>query len=230
MPSKEIAHKEICLRNAIAVFETVSVAGVLLVIIYSGIISTVYGSDGKSPTVTFLNKRGYKFPDTSIIQSIPDSLKKWPDTVFYNTVYKAILLGSPTIPISFSKIENINGKYQVTPSVSVGFGYTWFFGDFIFNENDKITIDPSFFFGLIGDIGLQNDFSLNKLASIFTGGFVGIGAFSLFAGYDYLSKSPSIGLGGRIDLFTLSQKFLNPIGKVREARKHKSVALPIGNE
>jgi hypothetical protein len=96
--------------------------------------------------------------------------------------------------------------------------------------NDKITIDPSFFFGLIGDIGLQNDFSLNKLASIFNGGFVGIGAFSLFAGYDYLSKSPSIGLGGRIDLFTLSQDFLYPIGKIREARKHKSVAVPIGNE
>jgi hypothetical protein len=213
-----------------AVFETVSVAGILLIIFYTGIISTVYGSVGKSPTFTFLNKRGYKFPDTSNTQNIPNSLKKWPDTVYYNTVYKAALLGSPTIPISFSKIENINGKYQVTPSVSVGFGYTWFFGDFIFNENDKITIDPSFFFGLIGDIGLQNDFSLNKLASIFTGGFFGIGAFSLFAGYDYLSKSPSIGLGGRIDLYTLSQNFLNPIGKIRETRKHKSVAVQIENE
>ena len=218
------------MKTQLPFFKTVLMGGTLLSILCLVISSSVFGQEEKSPTVKFLNKRGYKFPDTSIIQSIPDSLKKWPDTVFYNTVYKAILLGSPTIPISFSKIENINGKYQVTPSVSVGFGYTWFFGDFIFNENDKITIDPSFFFGLIGDIGLQNDFSLNKLASIFTGGFVGIGAFSLFAGYDYLSKSPSIGLGGRIDLFTLSQKFLNPIGKVREARKHKSVALPIGNE
>jgi len=205
-------------------------AAIFLSILYLGIISIVFGQEEKSPTVKFLNKRGYKFPDTSVTQSIPDGPKKWPDTVFYNTVYKASLLGSPTIPISFSKIEHINGKYQVTPSVSVGFGYTWFFGDFIFNENDKITIDPSFFFGLIGDIGLQNDFSLNKLASVFTGGFVGIGAFSLFAGYDYLSKSPSIGLGGRIDLYTLSQNFLNPIGKVRPARKHKSVAVQIGNE
>lgn len=230
MSAKENVHKDICFKNVCTAFETISVAGVLLIIIYSGIISTAYGSDGKSPTVMFLNKRGYNFPDTSITKNIPDSLKKWPDTVFYNTVYKATLLGSPTIPISFSKIENINGKYQVTPSVSIGLGYTWFFGDFIFNENDKITIDPTFFFGVIGDVGLQNDFSLKKLASIFTGGFVGVGAFSLFAGYDYLSKSPSIGLGGRMDLFTLSQNFLNPIGKVREARKHKSVAVPIGNE
>jgi len=227
---KENAHKEICFKNACAVFETISVSGLLFIIICSGIISTVYGSDEKSPTVKFLNKRGYRFPDTSITQCIPDSLKKWPDTVFYNTVYKASLLGSPTIPLSFSKIEHINGKYQVTPSVSIGYGYTWFFGDFIFNENDKITIDPTFFFGLIGDAGLQSDFSLNKLASFFAGGFIGTGSFSLFAGYDFISKSPSIGLGGRIDLFTLSQNFLNPIGKVREARKHKSIALPISNE
>jgi len=204
--------------------------GIFLCVIYLGFIPSAFGQAGKSPIVKYLNKRGYEFPDTVNACKTPDSLKKWPDTLYYNTVYKAKLLGSPTIPLSFSKIEKINGKYQVTPSISIGYGYTWFFGDFIFNENDKITIDPSFYFGLIGDVGLQNDFSLNKLASIFTGGFVGIGSFSLFAGYDYLSKSLSIGLGGRIDLFTLSQNFLNPIGKVREVRKHKSFALEIKNE
>jgi len=203
---------------------------IVLSVIYLGIISTVYGDHDKSPTATFLIKNGYNFPDSSNTLKIPVHLKKWPDTIYYNTVYKAMFMGSPTIPISFSKIENINGKYQVTPSISIGFGYTWFFGDFIFNENDKITVDPLVFFGLIGDVGLQNDFSLNKLASIFTGGFIGIGSFSLFAGYDYLSKSLAIGLGGRIDLFTLSQYFLTPIGKVREARKHKRIAIPIGNE
>ena len=213
-----------------SVFKTVLMKVTLLSIICLVIISIAFGQEEKSPTVKFLNKRGYQFPDSSITQNIPENDKKWPDTVYYNTVYKARLLGSPTIPLSFSKIEHINGKYIVTPSISIGYGYTWFFGDFIFNEDDKITIDPTFFFGLIGDVGLQNDFSLNKLASIFMGGFVGFGSFSLFAGYDFISKSPSIGLGGRVDLFTLSQNFLNPIGKVKEIRKHKHVSLPIGNE
>ena len=203
---------------------------IFLCIIYIGIISNVFGQEEKSPIVKFLNKRDYKFPDKLKTKNIPDSLKKWPDTLYYNTAYKARLLGSPTIPITFSRIEYINGKYQVSPTISIGYGYTWFFGDFIFNENDKITIDPTFFFGLIGDIGLQNDFSFNKLTGVFTGGFIGFGTFSLFAGYDYISKSPSIGLGGRIDLFTVSQNYLKPIGKVREERKHKSVTLPIGNE
>ena len=189
-----------------------------------------FGQEDKSPIVKFITKRGYQFPTTLNNGNIPDSIKKWPDTLYYNTVYKAKLLGSPTIPISFSKIEYVNGKYEVSPTISIGYGYTWFFGDFIFNENDKITVDPTFFFGLIANIGLQNDFSLNKLTSILTGGFIGFGAFSLFVGYDYISNSPSIGLGGRIDLYTVKQSYLKPIGKVREVRKHKSVSTPIADE
>ncbi|MBL0103648.1 MAG: hypothetical protein IPP51_07780 [Bacteroidetes bacterium] len=193
-------------------------------------LTPIFAQEAKAPITNYLLSRGYVFPDSTNASVVPDSLKKWPDTLYYNTVYRARLLGSPTIPISFSKIEHINGKYEVSPTISIGYGYTWFTGDFIFNENDKITIDPVFFFGVIGDIGLQNDFSLKKLASVFTGVFVGFGQFSLFAGYDYLSHSPTIGLGGRIDLFTVSQNYLKPIGKVRETRRHKSVALPISDE
>lgn len=204
---------------------------IFLLIYFSVSVSVSNGQEeDKSPIVKFLNNRGYTFNNTHSQRAIPDSLKKWPDTLYYNTVYRAKLLGSPTIPISFSKIEYVKGGYEVSPSVSVGFGYTWFRGDFIFNENDKITIDPTFFFGLIGDIGLQNNFTLKKLASIFTGGFIGFGAFSLFAGYDFLTSSLSIGLGGRIDLFTINQNFMKPIGKVREKRKHKSTALQITSE
>jgi hypothetical protein len=184
----------------------------------------------KSPTVKFLNKRGYTFTDSSTVNSRTKSLQKWPDTLYYNTSYRATLLGSPTIPISFSQIVLVKGKFVVVPAISIGLGYTWFIGKFSFTENDKITIDPVFFFGLFADVGLQNDFSLNKFTSIFTGGFIGFGAFTFFGGYDYLSKSPSIGLGGRIDLFTISQICLKPFGKVREVRKHKKKAIPISNE
>lgn len=203
---------------------------IFLSIIFSLIISSAFAQEEKSPIAHFLNKRGYEFPDTSTTLNVPDSLKKWPDTLYYNTVYKARLLGSPTIPISFSRIEYVDGKYQVSPTISVGYGYTWFLGDFIFNENDKITIDPTFYFGLVSEVGLQNDFSFKKLAGIFTGGFIGFGSFSLFFGYDYISHSASIGLGGRIDLFSIKQIYLKPIGRVREARRHKSVAPMIGNE
>ena len=184
----------------------------------------------KSPTVSFLNKRGYTFKGSPVQDTSAERTHKWPDTLYYNTVYKAKLLGSPTIPISFSKIELVDGAYQVSPSISIGYGYTWFFGSFMFNESDKITVDPTFFFGLLADVGLQNDFSLKRLGSVFTGAFVGFASFSLFGGYDYITGSPVIGLGGRIDLYTIHQNSLKPYGKVTEVRKHKKAAERIENE
>ena len=184
-------------------------------------------AEGKSPTAKFLDKRGYTFPGDS---TDPERLAKWPDTLYYNTTYRAKLLGSPTIPISFNRVEFVDGKYQITPTIGIGYGYTWFFGHFIFSENDKIIVDPTFFFGLIAEVVLQNDFNLSKPAGFLTGGFIGTQAISLFAGYDLITKSPTIGLGARIDVFTLSQKSLRPIGKVRELRRHKKIAVPISDE
>ncbi len=183
-------------------------------------------SSNQSPLIKFLYKRGYRFPD-STSKNIPDSLKKWPDTLYYNTVYKSALLGSPTIPIPVSSVEYINGQYSVSPTISLGYGYTWFFGDFIFNENDKITVDPIFFFGIIGDAGLENNLSFRKITG-FTGDlFIGLGPLSLFGGYDFINHSASIGLGARLDLYTIFPNSLNPIGKVRPVRKPKKIAPPI---
>ena len=194
------------------------------------IVTTANAQKEKGPLVRFLNKRGYEFQDSPVKKNLPDSLKKWPDTLYYNTVYKAKVLGSPTIPISFSRIEYSNGSYEVTPTISIGYGYTWFYGDFIFNENDKITIDPTFFFGLIADVALQNNFNLTKPTGFFTGGFIGFGTFSLFFGYDFIGSAAAVGLGGRIDLFTVSQKAFHPIGKIYEERRHKRIARRIDNE
>jgi len=193
-------------------------------------ISIAKGQEDENPTVQFLIKRGYTFPDSIHKQNLPHGIQQWPDTLFYNTPYKSKLLGSMTIPISFSSIEISRGNYIVSPTVSLGLGYTWFWGDFIFNEDDKITVDPKVFFGLIGNAGLENNFSLNKLASFLAGGFVGVGSFTLFGGYDVINKSPSLGVGGRIDFYTISQKFLHVLGPVHSVRKHKKIALPITAE
>jgi len=201
-----------------------------LFFIFSIVFVAVSQSSEKSPIVQFLLKRGYTFPDSIRQTQLPDSLRKWPDSVYYNTVYRAKLLGSPTIPISFSRIEYNNGKYEVSPTISIGYGYTWFWGDFILNENDKISVDPKFFFGLIADVAIQNDFNFKKPAGFFTGGFVGFGAFSLFFGYDLISISPAVGLGGRVDLYTIKQKALKPFGRVYPVRKHKRIAPRVENE
>jgi hypothetical protein len=91
-------------------------------------------------------------------------------------------------------------------------------------------VDPRFYFGAVADVSLQNDFSFNKLAGFFTGVFIGFGNFSLFMGYDYVTGSPSVSIGGRIDVYTFHQISLNPIGKVRESRRHKTGSLQIRDE
>ncbi len=190
----------------------------------------VSGQDNRNPIAKFLTKRGYTFPDSTRNKEFSGKPKQWPDTLYYNTMYTSKLLGSFTIPITFSSIEITNGNAIVSPNVSLGLGYTWFHGDFIFNEDEKITIDPTFFFGVLADAGIENNFSLNRLAGLFAGGFIGVGSFTLFGGYDIINKYPLIGLGGRVDFFTISQNFLHVIGKVHEVRKHKSIAQPITGE
>ena len=210
-----------------------TVATVLSLILWGGITGARGEADGeapKSPTAAFLEKRGYSFPPPNAPKAAPGPEEKWPKIVYYNTEYKARLLGSPTIPYSFAKIERNNGQFQVSPVISAGLGYAFFFGDFIFHETDKIAIDQNFAFGAVALFGVQNNFNLNKLASIVTAGFVGLGPVALYFGFDYLTQSFSLEFGQRIDFSTLSQNFLNPIGRVRPTRPPKPTAIPIAND
>jgi len=73
------------------------------------VISAAMGqAEEKGPTAKFLHKRGYVFPGDT--KSTAKKTDKWPDTLHYNTTYKTRLLGSPTIPITFSRAELINGQ------------------------------------------------------------------------------------------------------------------------
>lgn len=199
---------------------------ILSVVSFSGAI----GQNTRSPNSKFLSKRGYIFPDSSKTNTIASKVSQWPDTLYYNTRYKARLMGSLTIPITFSSIQISNGDAVISPNISLGLGYTWFLGDFIFNEDDKMTVEPTISFGVLGDAGIENDFSLNRLAGFFAGGFIGIGTFTLFVGYDIINRYPLAGIGARVDFYTISQNFLHVFGKVREVRKHKSIARPITGE
>ena len=182
------------------------------------------------PTVTFLQKHGYVFPPEGAPPAVIVPQTKWPETVYYNTEYKSPLLGSFTVPYSFAKIERNNGKFQVSPVISLGLGYNFFVGDFIFGENDRIITDQSLCFGPVVLAGVQNDFNLNKFTNIMSGGFIGLGPISLFFGYDYFTKSFSLEFGQRVDFYILGQNFLDPLGRVHPVRNPKSTAIPIRYE
>jgi hypothetical protein len=192
--------------------------------------SFVVAQEELSPITKFLIRKGYTFPESAKKDSTQAKIKQWPDTLYYNTSYKSKLLGSLTIPFFFNAIEIAPGnRFSVNPTVNIGFGYTWFWGSFIFNENDKITIDPKVYFGVMANTGLQNGLNF-KEGGVFSGGFIGVGSFTLIFGYDAVNKTPSLGFGGRVDFYTISQKYLHIIGRVHELRKHKKIAFPISYE
>jgi hypothetical protein len=172
----------------------------------------------KSPLFKFLKRRGYHF------LTISDTSKndQFPDTIYYNTIYKAPLLGSPTIPFSFSSIDLSNPNFSLNTILKLGYGYTWFLGDFVFTEDDEIRIRQTFSFGVEADVDVSNSFLTGHATSSFVaGGFVGLQTFSLFAGYDFIKKTTTVGVITRIDIYTLFEQCLNPIGKVYEQRGHR---------
>jgi hypothetical protein len=188
-------------------------------------ISTINAQQDKTPLFRFLHKRGYRFND-----SIPSAqCGKWCDTLYYNTIYRATLLGSPTIPFSFSNITfDQQGNYALNTALKFGYGYSWFLGDFTFNEADQITIRQTIAFGFAGDFGLQNSFLTAKSTTSFVAGaFIGLQTFSLFFGYDFIEKSSVFGLVTRLDLYTIFPALLKPFGKVRELSGHRKEAIRI---
>jgi hypothetical protein len=122
-----------------------------------------------------------------------------------------------SVPINFSKMDIKDGKAKIGPAMTIGYGYTWFFGNFTMNENQTINADPKFTFGLAADAGVKQDpESTGKGAegAFSVGGFLGVKNFSLLASYDFITKSVSFGLGGRFDFFTLNNGSLDVYGHV----------------
>ena len=197
-----------------------------IIIIILCAISIGYAQQDKSPLFKFLHKRGYRFAGTDT----SGKNDQWPDTIYYNTIYKSTLLGSPTIPFSFSSIDLSSGNFALNSAIKIGYGYTWFLGDFTFNENDELTIRQSFSFGFDADFDFKHSFITGRPTSSFVvGGFIGLQTFSLFGGYDFLEKTTTLGIVTRIDIYTIFQPSLKPFGKIRELRGHRKEALIVKN-
>jgi len=138
---------------------------------------------------------------------------KFPEALYYNIPYYGGLLGSPYIPISFSRvIWNITDKnISLEPNLSIGGGYTFFFGDFSFTEDGKIKINPYFLFGPAFNIGFSQETTI-KL-NLVLGAFIGFTNISFYGGYDFIENNPVFGLGARFDFFTIDTSSFHVFGK-----------------
>ncbi|NPV01493.1 MAG: hypothetical protein HPY53_08945 [Brevinematales bacterium] len=159
---------------------------------------------------------------------------KWPKVLYYNTPYCGGLLGTPTIPISFSRLvySPDTKELYLEPSFSIGVGYTFFTGEFYFTEDNKININPYFLFGFSLDIGARNE-SAEKATvfSVTPGAFIGFSSFSLYVGCELMSRQWVLGIGFRLDFFSLDNSRFHVYGdKVIPVYGYPNNAKPINTE
>lgn len=120
-----------------------------------------------------------------------------------------VWLFTPSLPVSFSRLEqNDAGDWRVGANVAIGASYVFMLGKGTGLEDGSVRVDPAFFIGLTGNFGVAQDPDEDGAISesFMLGGVLGFSGLSVIAGRDILAKTPILGVGGRIDLLTLTDK------------------------
>lgn len=126
---------------------------------------------------------------------------------FENGKSTDVWLLTPTLPVTFSRLVKQDGEWSVGANITIGGSYVFMLGKGTGLSDGSISINPAFFIGITGNIGVVQDFKKNGIESSFMlGGVVGFSKVSALIGYDLLLDTPIIGIGTQIDLLTITDK------------------------
>ncbi len=115
-----------------------------------------------------------------------------------------IILGTPTIPLTFSRVEKIQGEYRIGAALELGLGYSVVQGKALYNADGTISVDPELLAGLAVNVGARNgDTKLDSSLSL--SGIIGFSRVALTTGYDLLNKSWFFGLCTKVDTFSFTK-------------------------
>jgi len=67
-----------------------------------------------------------------------------PEHMYYDMPMRGGLIGTPTIPISFSRLvyDIPSAQWNLVPNLAIGVGYTWMVGNFTITKENLIHVDP----------------------------------------------------------------------------------------
>jgi hypothetical protein len=142
--------------------------------------------------------------------------------MYYNTAYTSPIMGTPSIPVTFNRIDYKDGRASQGATLSLGLGYTLFFGSFTIEEDGSFKVDPQILFGVAatGDLKPADPQGGGTQSGFTVGFFAGIKFIQAFIGHDFVNNATVVGLGSRIDAFNLTQAALWPYGSVQELYPH----------
>jgi hypothetical protein len=127
-----------------------------------------------------------------------DATTPQPDVV-YN-----IFLGTPSIPVTFGRLELKDGRYTIGSSLTLGVGYSFVLGKALYKPGTSVQIEPHLLGGVALDVGARTEAGEVDLA---VGGsvYVGISRVAISVGGDLVNKTFVIGLATRVDSFTIAE-------------------------
>ena len=120
-----------------------------------------------------------------------------------------IRISTWSIPVTLVRLDYDDfDNVRIVPTISIGIGYFWISGSSIIDtKSESVRIYPKSILGIAtsfgaiskvdGNTGIEGSFAVT--------GVIGIHPMTMSLGYDFLTKSPVIGVGFRVDFFALSR-------------------------
>jgi hypothetical protein len=117
-----------------------------------------------------------------------------------------ILLLTPSIPVNFSRLQQVNGSWQIAGSITTGLAYSFVVGQGTTLSNGSTEVVPYISIGAYVDAGgMQNLISKGIIGSASIGGTLGLYKYvGILVAYDVVNKVPIFGLGASVSIISFT--------------------------
>ncbi len=167
---------------------------------------------GSEPLIKYAESQAskvfeYNSDETAQLWSFSEALDFLGDN---NGIEAGSLLGIKlrtwSVPITLVRLDfNESGNSFIAPALSVGIGYAWISGVTIIDAtSESLRIEPQTSIGIATSFGAVNGVD-GITVSITVSGVIGFNSLNMSLGYDLITETAVLGVGFRIDVFSLSR-------------------------
>lgn len=111
-----------------------------------------------------------------------------------------------TVPVTFSRLEKVDGQWRIGATMSVGASYMYVVGRGTGQQGGNVQLAPDFFIGLVADFGITQGDTSGVASSLMGGIAFGFQHLAILAGYDLLRSRPVLGVGTQIQTLSITTK------------------------
>lgn len=106
----------------------------------------------------------------------------------------ALILRTPALQLTFTRVEKLDGEWKLTTPILVGYSYIYSYANGIIHQDSSITVENRFFFGGGFNLGITPKPDNSVETSVPVGAIIGYSRYGAFAGVDVLTGKPMFGV------------------------------------